>query len=96
MKKIEPMYCKECGHLGMPVTETPGSFVVELFLWVCLILPGMFYTAWRIAGRGPVCPKCHIKNAMVPADSPRARKLMTDDQKRELDEGENFLARHKT
>ncbi len=43
--------CKECGTVGEPVTITKGSLGTEILLWLCLPLPGMFYTAWRHGSR---------------------------------------------
>jgi hypothetical protein len=65
------MYCPHCGHIGIPKIETPGTFAVELLLWVCFLLPGLAYTLWRLARRRPVCPRCGTPH-MIPRDTPRA------------------------
>lgn len=66
--------CKECGTVGDPVTITKGSLGTEILLWLCLLLPGMFYTAWRHGSRYDGCPKCSSAN-LVPIDSPVGREL---------------------
>jgi len=93
MKKIEPMYCKECGESGMPFSLTPGSIYLEFALYLCFFIPGLVYSVWRLAGRGPACPHCKIKNGMISARSPMAKRLMTKEQLFDLDHAENFLAR---
>lgn len=66
--------CPACGHLGSPVKMTKGSFFIEIFLWLFLIVPGIVYTLWRMTSKTEVCPKC--KNpGMIPLDSPMGRKL---------------------
>lgn len=66
--------CKDCGSVADPVTVTKGSLSTEILLWLCLLLPGMFYTAWRHGSRYDGCPKCGSAN-LVPLDSPIGREL---------------------
>ncbi len=68
----EPFYCPTCGTVAYPKSFTPGSFLLELLLWCMFILPGVLYTAWRIAGRTRTqCPRCKTPG-MIPSSSPRA------------------------
>lgn len=70
MKKKE-MYCLRCGHVGKPKIVTPGSFAVELLLYLLLIIPGFAYSCWRVSRRFTECRQCGEAN-MIPLDSPKA------------------------
>lgn len=59
---------------------TPGSFGMELALWVLFILPGIIYSIWRLAGRYSGCPVCG-HDRLVPADTPRGRALLAGQEK---------------
>lgn len=69
--------CKQCGHYGDPARETKGSFLIEVILWLCLLIPGLIYSIWRINSRHDVCAKCGSRD-LIPIDSPLARKLMQE------------------
>lgn len=71
------MICINCGHVGRPKTTVQGSGCVELVLWLLLIIPGVIYSVWRLSSKEPTCPKCGGRNSMIPANSPRARELLT-------------------
>ena len=71
------MYCQNCGAIGKPKTRTKGSFLIEVFLWLCLIIPGVIYSLWRLTSREKVCPSCGAPN-MIPADSPKARAALAE------------------
>jgi hypothetical protein len=66
--------CANCGFKGNSKTVTNGSFLIEVFLWIMLIIPGMIYSLWRMTSKYKACPKCNAPN-MVPMDSPRGKKL---------------------
>jgi hypothetical protein len=68
------MICTRCGTIGAPKRYTPGSFGVELLLFLFLIVPGVIYGVWRLAARKWVCATC-MADALVPIDSPRGRAL---------------------
>ncbi|HEX5429844.1 MAG TPA: hypothetical protein VFX17_02060 [Patescibacteria group bacterium] len=71
------MICTTCHYVGKPIKKTPGSFAVELVLWLFIILPGLLYSIWRISNKQKICPKC--KNpTMIPADSPAGKELMRE------------------
>ena len=60
------MVCTVCGSVGFPKKVTPGSFLVELGLWIFFILPGVIYSVWRLSALWwrpkpiPVLdPRCH-------------------------------------
>ena len=66
--------CKECGTVAEPRSDTPGSILIELVLWLCFIVPGLIYSFWRISKRRQVCPACESPN-IVPLDTPVGRAL---------------------
>lgn len=69
------MYCNNCGTVGSPRTRTKGSFLIEVFLWLMLIVPGIIYSLWRLTTKEKVCPGCGAPN-MLPLDSPKARAAL--------------------
>ena len=77
-KEAGKMICTQCGSVGKPVTVVPGSIGVEIFLWLCILFPGMFYTVWRYtATKKNCCPSCRTPT-MIPKDSPVGKKLLAD------------------
>lgn len=70
----DPVFCSTCGHQGQPAHQTPGSFAIELVLWLCLMLPGVIYTLWRLTSGHDVCANCGAQT-LLPVDSPVALKL---------------------
>ena len=70
------MLCVNCGYQGKPKTITKGSMGVEVILWICLIVPGIIYSIWRLANRYQACPLCQSPN-MIPINSPAARAAKT-------------------
>jgi len=61
--------CKDCGFMGGTKKIIKGSILVELFLWLLFLLPGIIYSIWRGNTRKKVCAKCGNSN-IVPVDSP--------------------------
>ncbi len=70
-------YCTTCGSQGRSRTHTRGHLGIELILWLCLIVPGLLYSIWRLASRNEVCSQCGAAT-LVPADSPVAIKMRKD------------------
>jgi len=68
------MICSNCGTVGRPKLKTQGSFVIEVFLWLMLLIPGIIYTLWRATSQQKVCPVCGAPN-MVPLNTPIGKKL---------------------
>jgi ribosomal protein L37E len=66
--------CTTCGFQGKPKTRTKGSIWIEIVLWICMILPGVIYSIWRLTTREQVCPKCG-NPTMIPLDTPQGAKL---------------------
>lgn len=50
--------CSNCGYLGKPKLQQKGSTILCLFLWLCFIVPGFFYTLWMLGAKEWICPKC--------------------------------------
>lgn len=69
--------CTKCGYVGYSNKETPGSFFIEIFLYLCFLVPGILYTSWRKANMFDVCPKCGDKS-MIPTDAPMAKKILLE------------------
>ncbi len=68
------LYCPACGSIERPVTRTQGSFLIEVFLWLILIVPGVLYSLWRLTTRAKACRICGAVG-LIPPDSPRALQL---------------------
>lgn len=69
-----PMLCTTCLTVGVPQRRARGSLLLEIVLWLCAIIPGLVYSAWRLSSRRRVCRACGGKE-LIPVDSPRARQL---------------------
>ncbi|MBZ5700264.1 MAG: hypothetical protein LAN84_00295 [Acidobacteriia bacterium] len=69
------MICSDCGTTGIPKSDMKGSIILELFLWLMMILPGLLYSIWRLSTKGKVCRSCGSKN-IIPIDTPRGRALL--------------------
>jgi len=71
-KGNEPVrYCKNCGHTGACESHTPGNVFIELILWLCIIVPGLIYSIWRVSSRKAKCTQCGSFD-VVPSTSPVA------------------------
>lgn len=68
--------CTTCGSQGKPKKVIKGNLLIEIILWCFFLLPGLFYTLWRLSTREKVCSKCSSRN-IVPIDSPIGKKLLT-------------------
>lgn len=73
--KVEKI-CTLCGTTGLPVRKTKGSFLIEVFLWLCFLVPGFLYSLWRLTSKYDACPKCGHVSSMIPVDSPAAKRLV--------------------
>lgn len=52
------MLCTDCFETSHPQTLLVGSDRLEMLGWLCLLLPGWLYCAWRHALRIKVCGVC--------------------------------------
>ena len=67
-------FCAACGQEGKPKKVTKGHFLMEVFLWILFIVPGLIYTVWRHASRHYACRACGSQQ-LLPLDSPMARQM---------------------
>jgi hypothetical protein len=56
--------CPNCKYEGEGIMYTKGSFLMEVFLWLLFIVPGVFYSVWRLTTKGLVCPKCMFQHVV--------------------------------
>lgn len=87
-------YCTRCGHIGKPQRNTPGSFLIEVILWLCFLVPGIIYSLWRLSARHDVCHECGSRE-IVPLTSPIARKQVSADPALQQLVGANEANKHK-
>jgi len=71
------LFCTACGHEGPTRTRTRGSLWIEAVLWLCLIVPGLIYSIWRMSSRHPICAVCGA-STLVPPGTPVAMKMRRD------------------
>jgi len=55
---MEEKLCMTCGTVGKPKVMTKGSFGFEVALWLCFLIPGILYSAWRLTSKYKACKKC--------------------------------------
>lgn len=67
--------CTQCLYNGKAKKYTKGSFIFELVLWLCFIIPGLLYSIYRATSKVDICPMCKSKN-IVPEYSPMGKKLL--------------------
>lgn len=73
-------YCLQCGSkFAKPKTKTRGSLIMEVFLWLLLLIPGLIYSIWRMTTRYKVCPVCKATQ-IIPTNSPAAQAAMATRQ----------------
>lgn len=71
------MICKTCGHIGQGKRSTPGNLGIEIVLWLCLIIPGLIYSVWRVSSRYNACQVCGGRD-LIPTGSPIGQRLLGD------------------
>lgn len=71
------LVCTQCGYVGKAKTAVKGNGAIEIVLWLCFLIPGIIYSLWRSGSRHKVCPQCK-GDILIPADAPRARKVMEE------------------
>jgi len=67
--------CMECGCQRDPVEAKRGLLVIEVFMWLLYIVPGVIYSIWRRVRKQQVCPNC-LNPSVVLTSSPRAMGMM--------------------
>mgnify|MGYP000276421539 CR=1 FL=1 len=71
------MICRNCGHTGDAKIVTKGSLIVEIFLWMLFIIPGVIYSMWRMSSKYDACKACGCIH-IIPQNSPIGKKLAAD------------------
>lgn len=74
---VKSYVCRDCGEVDNPKKLAKGSMLVELFLWLMFIFPGMIYSVWRLSSKYDACRSCG-SSRIVKASSPIGKKLIED------------------
>ncbi len=67
--------CMECGCQRDPIQAKRGFLVVELFMWLLYILPGVIYSIWRRVRTQQICSNCRTPSIVLTSSS-RAMGMM--------------------
>lgn len=67
--------CMECGCQRDPIIAKRGFLVIELFMWLMYILPGIIYSIWRRVRTQQVCSNCRTPSIVLTSSS-RAMGMM--------------------
>lgn len=73
-EKAVKKVCKDCGSVDSGEEVNGGSFALEVFLWLFFIVPGLFYTLWRVGSSQLKCKSCGGK-VLIPVDSPEGKRI---------------------
>jgi uncharacterized membrane protein YqaE (UPF0057 family) len=76
-KQSHQLICPVCGSVGNTQSFTPGSFLIEVVLWLCFLIPGLIYSLWRLSARKKVCAGCGSAQ-LIPLNSPMGRKIQAE------------------
>ena len=66
--------CADCGSTIRPVKIWKGSFLLEVILFLCFIIPGLIYSAWRLSATKMGCPLCKSVS-VFPLSGPKGKQL---------------------
>jgi hypothetical protein len=69
--------CTQCGSVGKTSKITRGSFIFELILWLCFIVPGLLYSVYRATTKVEACKICKSRD-VIPLDTPRGQKILKE------------------
>ena len=67
--------CMECGCQRDPINAKRGLLVIEIFMWLLYIFPGIIYSIWRRVRKQQVCPNCRNPSVVLTSSS-RAMGVM--------------------
>lgn len=70
----QTVVCTQCGHHGRAKRITRGSIFIEIILWLCLLIPGLIYSIWRLTTRRDACKQCG--GPVIPDNTPRAKRIL--------------------
>ncbi|MFA7278614.1 MAG: hypothetical protein WC100_00800 [Sterolibacterium sp.] len=73
-KNTAAMICSNCGSRSGAQSKVRGSIGIEIVLWLCLIVPGIIYSLWRMNTRHSVCAACG-QPSLIPVSTPRGAEL---------------------
>jgi hypothetical protein len=68
------MQCTVCLEIAEPETLLDGSDLTEIASWLCFVVPGWLYCAWRHSARRKICRFCGSESLIREA---RAARLGT-------------------
>ena len=71
---MHEIVCRKCHYTGERQLDSRGSTALEVFLWLCLIFPGVLYSRWRDRSVRSICPECRSEN-VIPADQHRGHEM---------------------
>jgi hypothetical protein len=66
--------CTRCGSRRINERSCKGSIIIELFLWLMFIFPGLIYSLWRFSTYRMVCKECQSDD-VVPIRSPFGQRV---------------------
>jgi hypothetical protein len=69
------LVCTRCHNIDISKTKTNGSFLIEVLLWLCFIVPGLIYSLWRLSSKKEVCRSCGSQD-LVSLNSPRGNSIV--------------------
>lgn len=76
-------FCPSCNSFTNGKKETRGHFALEVFLWLCFIIPGLIYSVWRQTSKHMTCSQCGASN-LIAFNSPKAKKELGQDYETNL------------
>jgi hypothetical protein len=74
---LRQVLCTTCGGIGYASRRMRGSILIELFLWCCVLVPGILYSIWRQSTVARVCRRCG-NATVIPVNSPTAQQTLKD------------------
>ncbi len=69
------LLCESCETVGKPKKHTKGYLILEIFLWICFLIPGVMYSLWRLTSKANICRACKSTH-LIPLDSPKAKRIL--------------------
>lgn len=69
------LVCTSCETVGPSKRVTKGSLLIEIFLWLCFLVPGLLYSLWRLTTRYDACRSC-LSTTLIPSNSPAGQKFL--------------------
>lgn len=73
--------CRDCGFVGRGKLMKRGSPTIEKIMWWIFLIPGPFYSLWRILTKYRICNKC-MGDDLVSIDSVEGKILFQRQMKK--------------